>query len=155
MGHLNLSPSKIPIHKVATTSEASGRPNHQGQRPFVPGHRRAKSDGCGMFMMTAKKHEAVIQDHYKANYSHHLLDDSKLDEEPLSASRPGSPHTLPADLRCSLRKGNIINDKSTEGGVMKILRNPGIKCQHQVGLKLNFSLSIGFRDLLLGRGCVR
>ena len=47
------------------------------------GHRRAKSDGCGMFLMSSKtRHEVIQADNYKANYSHHLLDDSKLDEEP-------------------------------------------------------------------------
>merc|ERR1719225_2367551 len=95
--------------------------NHPGiggkRQAFVPGHRRAKSDGCGMFLMASKRHE-VVQDNYKANYSHHLLDDSKLDEE-TTYSRPTSPHfTLPADLRSSLRKGTLEKKNAAEGGVM-------------------------------------
>ena len=122
MGPYNLSPSKTAMSKGPDGPGVGVVP-----RPFVPGHRRAKSDGCGMFLMSSKKHE-IVQDNYKANYSHHLLDDSKLDEEP---SRPTSPNTLPADLRSSLRKGTL--EKCIDpGGVMKILRNPGIKCQHQV-----------------------
>lgn len=127
MSHLNLSPSKNGLGK--TSDQLTNHPTH---RPFIPGHRRAKSDGCGMFMMSARKHEVIQADNYKANYSHHLLDDSKLDEEPLTYSRPGSPHTLPPDLRCSLRKGNMAEKSEGPGAVMKILRNPGIKCQHQV-----------------------
>merc|ERR1712051_595583 len=76
MNHLNLSPSKIHINRVAGTD------GNTNSRPFVPGHRRAKSDGCGMFLMSSKSKHEVVQDNYKANYSHHLLDDSKLDEEP-------------------------------------------------------------------------
>ena len=113
MGHLNLSPSKI---------QAPSRPSH-----FVPGHRRAKSDGCGMFHSGGNFMMKNVHENYKANYSHHLLDDSKLDEEPPC-------QTLPADLRYSLRKANE-SEKEVEKGVMKILtnlRNPGIKCQHQV-----------------------
>ena len=120
LGHLNLSPSKMSAREHASRVD----------RPFVPGHRRAKSDGCGMFMMKHK--ETLSQDAYKANYSHHLLDDSKLEE----AENLKSPsHTLPAVY--STKKGSLERGRGgPDGGVMKkILNNPGIKCQHQVRLK--------------------
>ena len=41
-------------------------------------------------------------------------------------------HTMPASFHHSFKKASISIDKNTEGGVMKILRNPGINCQHQV-----------------------
>jgi len=142
MNHLNLSPSKIHINRVAGTDGITN------SRPFVPGHRRAKSDGCGMFLMSSKSKHEVVQDNYKANYSHHLLDDSKLDEEP-TYSRPTSPHfTLPADLRSSLRKGTLDKKNPTEGGVMKILRNPGIKCQHQGLIKRRSLIKDGNRPII-------
>ena len=121
LGHLNLSPSKM-----------SAREHARVDRPFVPGHRRAKSDGCGMFMMKHK--ESMNQDAYKANYSHHLLDDSKLEEENLKSPS----HTLPPNYLSS-KKGSMERG-GQDGGVMnKILRNPGIKCQHQVQFtKLDF-----------------
>merc|ERR1712051_296318 len=142
MNHLNLSPSKIHINRVAGTD------GNTNSRPFVPGHRRAKSDGCGMFLMSSKSKHEVVQDNYKANYSRHLLDDSKLDEEP-TYSRPTSPHfTLPADLRSSLRKGTLDKKNPTEGGVMKILRNPGIKCQHQGLIKRRSLIKDGNRPII-------
>jgi len=142
MNHLNLSPSKIHINRVAGTDGIAN------SRPFVPGHRRAKSDGCGMFLMSSKSKHEVVQDNYKANYSHHLLDDSKLDEEP-TYSRPTSPHfTLSADLRSSLRKGTLDKKNPTEGGVMKILRNPGIKCQHQGLIKRRSLIKDGNRPII-------
>jgi len=143
MNHLNLSPSKMNINRVA------GPDGLSTSRPFVPGHRRAKSDGCGMFLMSSKtRHEVIQADNYKANYSRHLLDDSKLDEEP-TYSRPNSPHlTLPADLRSSLRKGTLEKKCAAEGGVMKILRNPGIKCQHQGLIKRRSLIKDGNRPII-------
>ena len=114
LGHLNLSPSKM-----------SAREHARVDRPFVPGHRRAKSDGCGMFMMKHK--ESMNQDAYKANYSHHLLDDSKLEEENLKSPS----HTLPPNYLSS-KKGSMERGGPNGGVMNKILRNPGIKCQHQV-----------------------
>merc|ERR1711963_165317 len=127
MGNLNLSPSKHPSSiQNAHGSGVGGA----ATRPFVPGHRRAKSDGCGMFFYNNKKQEYVQDEKFRANYSHHLLDDSKLDEEPVNLRSPS--HTMPASFHHSFKKASISIDKNTEGGVMKILRNPGINCQHQV-----------------------
>ena len=67
---------------------------------------------------------------YFSVHSHHLLDDSKLDEEPVNLRSPS--HTMPASFHHSFKKASVSIDKNTEGGVMKILRNPGINCQHQV-----------------------
>ena len=115
LGHLNLSPSKM-----------SAREHARVDRPFVPGHRRAKSDGCGMFMMKHKDQSmSTVQDAYKANYSHHLLDDSKLEEENLKSPS----HTLPPNYLSS-KKASM--ERGGPDGVKELLRNPGIKCQHQV-----------------------
>ena len=118
LGHLNLSPSKM-----------SAREHARVDRPFVPGHRRAKSDGCGMFMMKHKDQSmSTVQDAYKANYSHHLLDDSKLEEENLKSPS----HTLPPNYLSS-KKASM--ERGGPDGVKELLRNPGIKCQHQVNIK--------------------
>ena len=118
LGHLNLSPSKM-----------SAREHARVDRPFVPGHRRAKSDGCGMFMMKHKDQSmSTVQDAYKANYSHHLLDDSKLEEENLKSPS----HTLPPNYLSS-KKASM--ERGGPDGVKELLRNPGIKCQHQVNKK--------------------
>ena len=57
MGNLNLSPSKHP-----------NIPPNQATRPFVPGHRRAKSDGCGMFFSSYNKRQVDLEEKYKSNY---------------------------------------------------------------------------------------
>ena len=53
-------------------------------------------------------------------------------------------HTMPASFHHSFKKASISIDKNTEGGVMKILRNPGINCQHQVILTKKFREMICF-----------
>merc|ERR1711974_91601 len=52
MGHLNLSPSKMVFSKNETGAAGGGHHSGMGglgqvgrSAPFVPGHRRAKSDG--------------------------------------------------------------------------------------------------------------
>lgn len=130
--NLNLSPSKnsAKAHEVPT--------QQQQQHVFVPGHRRAKSDGYGMFFMS-KKQEGNAAENKAANYSHHLLDDSKLEEEPVHPNAGDKQSTVcttkpvASSLHHSLKKYSFMIEK-TEGGVMKILRNPGIKCQHQVNI---------------------
>ena len=65
MGNLNLSPSKHPSSiQNAHGSGVGGATT----RPFVPGHRRAKSDGCGMFFYNNKKQEYVQDEKFRANY---------------------------------------------------------------------------------------
>merc|ERR1711963_71823 len=130
LGHLNLSPSKMSAREHASHVD----------RPFVPGHRRAKSDGCGMFMMKHK--ETFTQDAYKANYSHHLLDDSKLEE---SENVKSPSHTLPNNF--STKKGSLERG-NPENGVMKLIRNPGIKCQHQGLVKRRSLIKDGNRPIL-------
>jgi hypothetical protein len=69
--------------------------------------------------MNARQRTDTSHERFQANYSHHLLDDSKLDEESIRNSPP-----MDNGAKASLERPS--------GGVMKILRNPGIKCQHQV-----------------------
>lgn len=131
LGHLNLSPSKM-----------SAREHARVDRPFVPGHRRAKSDGCGMFMMKHKDQSmSTVQDAYKANYSHHLLDDSKLEEENLKSPS----HTLPPNYLSS-KKASM--ERGGPDGVKELLRNPGIKCQHQGLVKRRSLIKDGNRPII-------
>ena len=65
MGNLNLSPSKHPMSNQNAHGSGVGG---AATRPFVPGHRRAKSDGCGMFFYNNKKQEYVQDEKFRANY---------------------------------------------------------------------------------------
>ncbi len=148
MAELNLSPVKNGASS-SSSSTAGGAGGGAVKKPFVPGHRKCRSDGANIFLSCSGgvasgasedslpqpwSNSGTLSNAGSEERFRHLLDDSLLEDPYQTLPVSTSSHCVVDDAGFDqLEKAKLTDPKALLMTPEELTVEPGTKCTFQVG----------------------